>query len=344
MCPYPGGILAASPPETTLVVHPGRPALSWDAFKAGSPPFSIALDGYVTGPPRFDIGPTGNSCRAPRASFNHHEGVDRLATRSTSGQVLLAMRKGLYALAFQKGGTPTAVLHVSDADEDCCLSVWLLRNPGVVLRSRNPTLNRLVAVEDLLDVTAGAYPFPVDMAALEESAWVFAPYKQFRLSGEIERREEAAYRAVIEEVGLRIDKHLTGRGERIALDTRYEVLRRGTDWVMVRETGAQARAGMARDGIHGFVSVRERPDGRWTYSVGRLSPYSDFDVPWILAELDRLEADCHDPWGGSDDIGGSGRSQGSRLDPDLVFGIVESLRTGAGPLLRIPLPDSLTGR
>lgn len=294
--------------------------MAWEKFVEQAPPFSIALDGYVSGPPRHMVRPK------TAASFNHHEGVSRLATRSTSGQALLAMRKGLYSLAFQRSGTPTAVLHVQDCDEDCCLAIALLRSPRIVLQDRNPLLNRMVAVEDLLDVTAGAYPFPLDMAALETSAWIFAPYKSFRISREIERREEAAYRAVIEAVGVRIHQYLDGRGQRVKLDTRYQVLRRGTGWVMVREVGHQSRAGMANDGIHGFVSVAERPDGRWTYSIGRLSPFSDFDVPSLLVELDRVEGTPDDPWGGSDDIGGSGRLRGSRLDPDEIFAIVEQRR------------------
>lgn len=58
------------------------------SFKA-TEPFSIALDGYVNVGPRFDH-------EGPRVNFNHHEEVDRLATRATCGQVLMAIRQGLF--------------------------------------------------------------------------------------------------------------------------------------------------------------------------------------------------------------------------------------------------------
>ena len=66
-----------------LVVEP-RVSKTWEAFCQETPPYSIALDGYVIGPPAF--APTG-----PHANFDHHDGVDRLASRSTCMQVYLAI-------------------------------------------------------------------------------------------------------------------------------------------------------------------------------------------------------------------------------------------------------------
>lgn len=57
-----------------LVVQPEQAPLRGEEFVTTSPPLSIALDGYVWGSPRFDES-------GPRLNCNHHEEVDRLATR-----------------------------------------------------------------------------------------------------------------------------------------------------------------------------------------------------------------------------------------------------------------------
>jgi len=72
----------------------------WEDFINSKPNFSIALDGYVKGPPRFSI-------QGPYANFNHHEGVARIATRSTCAQVYFYIRLGLLD-TFQKKGEPNA--------------------------------------------------------------------------------------------------------------------------------------------------------------------------------------------------------------------------------------------
>ena len=60
----------------TLHMRPQDEPLTWEQFCATVGPYAVALDGYVAAGPRFD--PAG-----PRVNFNHHEEVDRLATRST---------------------------------------------------------------------------------------------------------------------------------------------------------------------------------------------------------------------------------------------------------------------
>lgn len=71
----------------TLHVDLKNPPYAWESFVATKPPFSIALDGYVSTGPRFDA--TG-----PYLNANHHEEVDRLSTRATCAQILMALRQG----------------------------------------------------------------------------------------------------------------------------------------------------------------------------------------------------------------------------------------------------------
>jgi hypothetical protein len=77
-----------------------RTVITWENFINSKPNFSIALDGYVKGPPRFSI-------QGPYANFNHHEGVARIATRSTCAQVYFYIRLGLLD-TFQKKALPHA--------------------------------------------------------------------------------------------------------------------------------------------------------------------------------------------------------------------------------------------
>lgn len=303
-----------------LEMRPKDAPLAWDRFVADAPAFSVALDGYVAGPPNFD--PKG-----PHASFNHHEGVSRLETRATCAQVLMAVRQGLFR-CFRKDGAPHATVFVNDCDEDVCTAVFLLKHGWLADHAMNPLLNRLVAIEDLLDATAGAYPFPADLPALRELAWVFEPYRRVRLSGELDRKDAAVYRGVVGDVENRILRHLTGAGEEIPLDIRYERLGGGSGWAMIQEVGAQAKTGVLSDGICAYVSVRPRPEGRWTYTVGRMSLFIDyFKVPAILDALNAAEGTAGKPdrWGGGDTIGGSPRVAGSKLTPCEVEKIVNEV-------------------
>lgn len=304
----------------SLEMRPKDPPLAWDNFVSTAPAFSIALDGYVSGPPRFDQ-------KGPHVSFNHHEGVSRLETRATCAQVLMAVRQGLFR-CFRKDSAPHAIVYVNDCDEDVCTAFFLLKHGFLADHAMNPLLNRLVAIEDLLDATAGAYPFPADLPALRELAWVFEPYRRVRLSGELDKKDPATYRGVVEDVESRILKHLVGHGSEIPLDTRYDRLGGGAGWAMIQEVGAQAKTGVLSDGICAYVAVRKRPDGNWTYVVGRMSLFIDyFQVPAILDALNVAEGATGKPdrWGGGDTIGGSPRVAGSKLTPDEVGRIVNEV-------------------
>lgn len=301
-----------------LTIEPATPPRTWDDFRKTAPERSVALDGYVRGGPRFDPVRT-------IVNFNHHEDVDRLATRATCSQVLMAIRQGMFR-TFRDASGPDAHCYVNDCDEDVCTSWYLIRHHAVCEQTMNPRLNRLVMMEDALDATAGAYPFPADLPALRELAWVFDPYRRFRLSGGLDGRDANAYLSVVQDVENRIDRHVMGHGDELALDTRYERIGGGTGWVMVREVGAQARTGMFGDGIRAYVSVRETPTG-FTYVVGRMSRFIPFDLDRIFQACNAVEPNATGGgWGGSDTVGGSPRVGGSRLGPTELTKIIEESR------------------
>jgi hypothetical protein len=290
-----------------LVMHvdPEAVPMSWDQFCKSTPPFSIAVDGYVRDVSLFDAS-------APRANFDHHslnendstkrgfpgKRIDRLITRATCGQMYIAIRTGLLQCFRDEGGVH-AELYTLDGDQDVCTTWHLLKHSEQIEREYNPRLNRLVTLEDHLDCFGGAYPLPIDLPDLQELAWVFEPYTKFRLSGGVDRKNGDEFVSMIQETEHRICLYV------------------------MNEEGAQARTAMVADGIRAFISVRERGDGRYTYTVARTAPFVRFSVPAILAALNAAEGCTIDCWGGSDTIGGSPHVAGSKLSPQEVKDIVD---------------------
>ena len=297
-----------------LCVEPKATGIPWEQFKGTKN--AIALDGYVYGKPQFNS-------EAPSANFNHHEEVDRLSTRATCSQVLVAVRQGLLH-RFRDAQGINLTVYVNDCDQDVCLSWFILKNSWMTGNSVNPALNRLVHIEDMMDTCAGAYPFNKDLPILEKVSWVFEPYTKFRLNGGLDRKNADDFRSVIEDVEKRIMAHITGDGGAVKLDTEYEVLQSNMVWALIKETGKDARSVLSADGIKAFVSARERPDKNWTYTIGKVSAYVDFDVKGILEALNSVEENSVDKWGGSDMVGGSPRYAGSKLSPVRVAEVINS--------------------
>lgn len=292
---------------------------SWKKFCKTTPSFSIALDGYVNTGPCFDY-------EGPRINFNHHEDVDRLATRSTCAQVLIAIRQGLFDL-FRDHNGPQANVYANDCDEDICLSWFLLKNYFLVENACPERITRLVTMEDLMDATAGAYPMPIELTTLKELAWVFAPYRNFRVKGGLDNKNVDEYKQIIDEVIVRIDNYIKGKSESVPLDTSYRKIGGGKNWTMLEEIGTHARTGVYTDGIRAYVSVRNISPKRWGYIVGRMSPYVNFDITRIIQTLNKAEGNKNDRWGGANTIGGSPRVNGSKLSPQEIEKIINQLIT-----------------
>ncbi|EMI16209.1 hypothetical protein RMSM_06877 [Rhodopirellula maiorica SM1] len=306
-------------PRIELHVEPGVEK-SWQDFCRENPPKSIALDGYVNGPPAYD--PSG-----PYANFDHHCGVNRLATRSTSGQVLVAILLGLFD-SFCEDGQAFAHVFVNDCDQDVCMAYWLLTHADEV-----PNLNvemeisQLVIIEDLMDSTAGAIPINPDRVNIRKQAWVFELYDHARNSGALARMNREEMQRLIEETVDRMSLLARGEGGERELCGSFDVLGGGAEWQMIREHGQYARTRLFAQGIRAFVAVRECSRGRYDYTVGRMSPFINFPLDQIFLALNRAEPATagQDQWGGSDMIGGSPRRSGSRLTPTQVEQTIEAV-------------------
>ncbi len=294
-----------------------RVVMKWEDFINSKPSFSIALDGYVKGPPKFLI-------QGPYANFNHHEGVARIATRSTCAQVYFYIRLGLLD-TFQKNGKPNARVYINDVDQDVCLSCWLLKNSEKLegLRFDN-VLVQLILFEDILDASAGAYPINPGNPQIHRQAWIYEPYTQARTDGRLYKMSKKEMKEILWSVCDRIDAAVDGRGGEIELDTRYVKIGGGPGWQMIDEAGPYARTKLFAEKIKAYVALIENRKDTYAYTIGKMSPFVMFPQESIYAALNKAEglSSQENCWGGSAIIGGSPRKTGSRLSPEKVQKVI----------------------
>lgn len=270
------------------------------------PPRSVALDGYVLGP-RIDA-------ETERYSFDHHGDCVRHATRSTAEQVHDAIVLGLVP--------KNLTIYINDVDLDTALAVWLLKHPE---RAKEPLVNRLVHGAGLLDAHSGAFPLSGDLPTIVE--WLSEPETRARATGAYFQLDTAGMRALLDEVGRRVSVYADGASqaytEGFSIDNRYEVLFRGTGWVLVQSLGTRAHARLFADGHERVVIHTTLRDGTHGYTVAKRSEFVKcFPVGKILAALNEREPG----WGGGSTVGGAPRNADgsrSRLDPAEVFETVE---------------------
>jgi hypothetical protein len=300
-----------------VVVRPG-PALTRAQFLDTHEPYSVALDGYVTGEPWLHVTSSG-----PYRNFNHHEVVDRSCTSATCEQARRAVVLGFYDL-FRRGGERTATLHANDCDQDVCLSTWILMNPD---RALEPLVRMLSQIVDLLDMSAGVYPMPHERELLGQVRWVFDPYTRARPN--LGAMTGPAMREVIRDVHHRLDQFVLGRAGELPLTGQYTTIGGGDGWVFAEVTHQTARERMVAAGTRAAVELFGRAGDRYLYSLWRRSEYVvGFPVTEILGAINIAEGfQPVDPqgWGGADNVGGSPRGRGSALAPREVERIVNEV-------------------
>lgn len=293
-----------------LRVHPDE-TVDFDSFRQEPAP-AVALDGYVSGPSRYDM--TG-----PWINLNHHEGVDRFGTRATCEQVAVAATSGLYDLL----DDDVLAVHVNDADADVCLATWLLAHPE---RIGEHDIELLVAIEGALDTTGGCCATGADNELLERISWVFDPYASWRASPSATRTEEALT-TVIHAVWERITAYANGRSGRADAASHLAIVARRGAAALIVEQGPLARLQLAREHVEVFITERTQ-GGQRIVSIGKSGPFVNCDLDGVWAELNRLEgASGSNRWGGGDAIGGSPRQTGTMLPLPLILDVVAARTT-----------------
>ncbi len=286
-----------------------RQSMTWERFVAITPCNSIALDGMVQDIPRYDAA-------TKHFNFDHHHGVTREATMSTAMQVYYALKGGLID-ALRVNGEVQAQIYINDTDQDTAMAVWLLINHSMFRGTASiPHVNRLLALNDRWDITGGSFPMALDDKIVRQHNWVFRPYTDLRRTGDLAIANESVMRSNIEAVLGRLDAYLMGRAQEAELDTRHEILYDSPEFKIIDEIGGnEARYYLFSQGLKAYISlVARRPDGRFVYTVGRLSQYIPFPVQKLYADFNEAEGLGPDNgWNGSTIVGGSPRVLGSGL-------------------------------
>lgn len=285
-----------------------RETFTWKEFLKETPRKSISLDGMVADAPKF---------HEPSLHINldHHNKVVREATMSTAMQTYYAIKGGLMT---RLTSDPEPInVYLNDVDQDTSLAVWLLQKYKNFEGTQSiPSINRLLALTDRLDITGGAFPMNLDDDLIQRHNWVFEPYTSFRKSGGLASATEESMRNTLEAVLRRLTTFMLGQGKLTELDTRHEVLYDNSYFRIVNEVGGNdARYYLFSKGMDAFVSlVATRPDGRFVYTIGRRSQYIDFPVEKFYKLLNEVEElPENEGWGGSTIVGGSSRMHGSKL-------------------------------
>ncbi|HBI25276.1 MAG: Abortive infection protein [Candidatus Wolfebacteria bacterium GW2011_GWC2_39_22] len=303
----------------TLSILPRR-TMSWEEFVAMTPRNSVALDGVVSGGPRFDE-------RTMHANFDHHDGVNRDATMSTCMQAYMAIKGGLME-SFRENGMPCLNAFINDTDQDTAMAVWLLNNYKLFEGVQSlPHINRLLDLTNKWDITGGAYPINLDEEIVRQHCWIFEPYTDLRKTGKLSQADENMLRDNIEAVMKRLDMLLMGQAGGKTLDTRHEILYDSPIFKIVNEIGGnEARYHLYGKGMNAFISVvAQRTDGRHVYTIGRRSQYIPFPIQALYDDFNLAEGLTRvNGWSGSTIIGGSSREMGSGLSWQELVEIVKA--------------------
>jgi hypothetical protein len=286
-----------------------RVSMTWEEFVATTPRNSIALDGVVLGGPRCDHA-------SGHFNLDHHDGVVREATMSTTMQALFAIKGGLMK-RLDPVGVSEVTIYINDTDQDTSSAVWLLVNhkrfEGV---QSLPNINRLLSLTDKWDITAGAFPMNLDDRLVRQHCWVFRPYTDLRKSGALAQANERVMLDNLAAVMDRLDKFMMGQAGEVDLDTRHVILYDSPKFKVIDEIGGnEARYLLYCQGMDAFISiVARRPDGRLVCTVGRRSQHIDFPVPEICDDFNAAEGlNRRNGWNGSDIVIGSSRLNGTGL-------------------------------
>jgi hypothetical protein len=295
-----------NPKEFKIKVLP-RQSLTWEEFINSYPVNSIALDGVVSGGPRYDS-------ETRHANFDHHDGVNREATMCTAMQVYMAIKGGIIT-AFSED---TINVIINDTDQDTSFAVWLLINykffEGI---GSSPIINRLLDITNKLDTTGGAYPLNLRDRIIMQHNWVFSPYTHLRKSGQLAVADENVLLDNLEAILARLDKAHMGEAGLEELDGRYKILYETDLYKIIDEVGGNdARYILFGLGLKAFISiVAHKKDGNMVVSIGKRSQYIPFPVEKLYSAFNEAEglSDKNGGWGGSGIVGGSPRKTGTKL-------------------------------
>jgi hypothetical protein len=298
---------------------PPRRFANWDEFLAGVPEYSIGLEVIDDTPGH----------RGHYVHFDHHAGVIREATMSAALQAYIAVRQGRLMERWLRRVRPVPV-YVWNADQDVCLASFILEYHELLERKGSPMLRQVVQFNNKIDVCGGLYPVDLDEIVINHFTWIFEPYLRQRTLGKTQG-DGPLVKNTIRGVWDRVLALLDGKAGIAPITAQPEVLYASPyNYIIADEKGdPNSRLVLAARGHRNFISlVATRPNGRYTYSVIRGSPYDDdvFEVPKLLAAFQAAEDQPNVKiWGGSNMAAGSDSELGSSLEWTALRDIAEPI-------------------
>ena len=302
----------------SLYICPGT-VMTWEEFVEQTPEGSFGLDGLVSGRTRYDL-------KTGHANFNHHEGADRMNTRSTAGQIDFHLRMG-FLERFCNGSRRHLHVFFNHLDHDSMLASWLVVNREKLLQSASDSrLEALIALEGRLDASCGMYPATPGSELYRQMIWIFTPYTDTRVQGRSCKLSSEETVRIVSEIHYRISRFFEGRAQEADPDLNFRTIFDGSGWSMVEETGAHCRHGFLERGIEAFVSYLGNGTDRFHYSMCKSLSVVPFPIKGLYKHLNKAEGipdSDSDRWNGSDICGGSPRIKGSRFAPAELGEIIE---------------------
>jgi hypothetical protein len=288
-------------------------------------PKTIALDGAVEGP-YLDA-------ENEIFSFDHHGNCIRGITLSTCEQVRDFIALGLDVTGYS--------ILLNDIDLDSALSAWLLTYP---IRTQEPIVEKLIHMAGRQDAHAGAYPIKESEDILD---FIAEPETKMRKDTSYQNCSNEVLMFVLEAIWRRIEQYADGKLPDLskAKDSQkedYEVVKKGTNWRLVKMNGERSLRGLARDNVNRYVGFRKLSHGEEGNSLSvtiarRSEVVTGFPVGpatkkgtilWALNQAEPKRDGRDDDWGGTSTIGGSPRNsdgKGSFLEVNQIFEIVEKV-------------------
>ncbi|MEN6536021.1 MAG: hypothetical protein ABFD60_16805 [Bryobacteraceae bacterium] len=312
-----------------LRVSPKRFA-SWDHFMREAPEYSIGIEVIDDLPGH----------RGHYVHLDHHIGVIREVTMSAAMQAYIAVRQGRLMERWLQHRRPVPV-YVWNADQDVCLTAFVLEYHERLERAEGePLLRWIVQYNNKIDVCGGLYPVNLDELVKNHFTWVFEPYRQQRMRGKT-IEDEGLVEETIWAVCDRLLNLLHGNAGTTPIVAKPEILYASPyNFAIADEQGdPNSRLVLAAQGHTNLISlVCKRPNGRYTYSVIRGSPYDEdvFQVTELIQAFQAAEDLPNEKiWGGSNLAAGSDSELGSSLD-------WTTLRDIAEPMVRQASQRSMT--
>ncbi len=294
------------------------------------PPQTIYLDGVYTGPPFLDN-------KARHYSLDHHNGCVRAYTLATCEQAVVMLLQGL---PLSEGEW---TIYVNEPDLDSLLAAWVLLNYAELMREDQKLLRLampLIRVEGVIDAHGHGF-----------SVLTGLPDKQYRdLKGKLDALMEQERSLKKAGAWDTLDLFQYTRDMMEAIDELIfpvgflDQLREVEEVARVPLRG-QKEAVLCRSDL-GIYEVEEKlkerygnriaiillDAGKGRFTLRQLDPFFEMGLEPLYKALNQRDPaagprgeDNEHRWGGSSDIGGSPRSDGTDLNGHQIMELVQGI-------------------